>query len=221
MSTVLIPASIPVPDMVRRSRVVLMTGGMGCGKSSAAAGFLKLGVPVIDADMVARKIHQDSQHPAMAEIALVLLRLLTDAGRLRRGILRTVLINDIDANRCLRKLLQPYVLQAMWQWTMQQTAAYVIWESALLPDKDDGFVYDSVLLLQADEEKRLQRVRLRNPEWTEAEIWQAFQMQAQEYARRGQAHDLIVKIINQGSIAELKQEVLQQHLTYMSYWNSQ
>lgn len=218
MSTVFIPASIPVPDMVRRSRVVLMTGGMGCGKSSAAAGFLKLGVPVIDADMVTRKIHQDNQHPAMAEIALVLPRLLTDAGRLRRGILRTVLVNDSDANRRLRKLLQPYVLQAMWQWTMQQTAAYVIWESALLPDEVDGFVYDSVLLLQADEGIRLQRVRRRNPEWTEAEILQVFNMQAQEHVLRSQAYDLIV---NQGSIAELEQKVLQQHLIYLAHWGTQ
>ncbi|MBI1773256.1 MAG: dephospho-CoA kinase [Burkholderiales bacterium] len=207
---------IPVLGKARHSRVVLMTGGMGCGKSSAAAGFLELGVPVIDADMVARTMHQDSQHPVLAEIASVLPQLLTEAGCLRRGILRTVLASDNHANRCLRNLLQSYVLQAMWQWTLQQTTTYVIWESALLPDKDDGFMYDSVLLLQADEETRLQRVRHRNPDWTEVEILQVFNMQAQEYAFRGQAHALM---INQGSIAELNRQVLQQHLIYMSYWS--
>jgi dephospho-CoA kinase len=208
----------PVTDKARQARLVLMAGGMGCGKSSAAAAFFKLGVPVIDAGLVARAIHQDSQHPVMSEIAMILPHLLTEAGRLRRGILRTVLVSDAHANRCLRNLLQPYVLQAMWQWTLQQTATYVIWESALLPDEVDGFVYDSVLLLQADEEARLQRVRHRNPDWTEAEIKQVFSMQAKEYAVRRQACD---QIVNQGSIAELEQEVLQQHLTYMSYWNLQ
>ncbi|MFZ6775837.1 dephospho-CoA kinase [Undibacterium sp. Ji83W] len=206
----------PAPGKAIHSRVVLMTGSMGCGKSSAAAGFIKLGVPVIDADLVARAIHQDSQHPVLAEIASVLPQLLTEVGCLRRGILRTVLASDTHANRCLRNLLQPYVLQAMWQWTIQQTAAYVIWESALLPDKDHGFMYDSVLLLQADEKTRLRRVRHRNPDWTEVEILQVFSMQAQEYAFRGQAHALM---INQGSIAELNRQVLQQHLIYMSYWS--
>ena len=207
-----------VTDKVRQARVVLMTGGIGSGKSSAAAAFLKLGVPVIDADLVARAIHQNSKHPVMAQIALALPQFLTEAGRLRRGILRTVLATDAHANHCLRKLLQPQILQAMRQWTLQQTACYVIWESALLPDEVDGFVYDSVLLMQADEETRLQRVRHRNPDWTETEIRQVFSMQAKEYAVRRQADD---RIVNQGSITELKQEVLQQHLTYMSYWNLQ
>lgn len=207
---------ISAADKAKHARVVLMTGGMGCGKSSAAAGFLKLGVPVIDADLVARAIHQDSQHPVLAEIASVLPQLLTEAGSLRRGILRTVLASDAHANRFLRNLLQPYVLQAMWQWTVQQTATYVIWESALLPDKDHGFLYDSVLLLQADEETRLQRVCLRHPDWTEGEILQVFQMQAEEYVFLKQAHALMV---NQGSIAELDVQVLQQHLIYMSYWS--
>ncbi|MES2037138.1 MAG: dephospho-CoA kinase [Pseudomonadota bacterium] len=217
MNTIFVPAA----DKARHSRVVLLTGGMGCGKSSAAAGFLKLGVPVIDADLVARTIHQDSQHPVLPEIASVLPQLLTEVGCLRRGILRTVLVSDTHANRCLRNLLQPYVLQAMWQWTMQQTTAYVIWESALLPDEVDGFVYDSVLLMQADEETRLQRARHRNPDWTEVEVRQVFSMQAQEYVLEGQAHDLIVKIVNQGNIAELEQEVLQRHLIYMAHWGTQ
>lgn len=62
----------PVTDKARQARLVLMAGGMGCGKSSAAAAFFKLGVPVIDAGLVARAIHQDSQHPVMSEIAMIL-----------------------------------------------------------------------------------------------------------------------------------------------------
>ncbi|PXX40298.1 dephospho-CoA kinase [Undibacterium pigrum] len=210
-------ALISAADKVRPPRVVLLTGGMGCGKSSAAAAFLKLGVPVIDADLVARAIHQDSQHPVMAHIAQALPQLLTEDGCLRRGILRTVLATDSHVNRCLRNLLQPYVMQAMRQWTLQQTAAYVIWESALLPDEVDGLLYDSVLLLQADEETRMQRIRLRNPDWTEIEIRQVFNMQADEYAFREQAHTLMV---NQGSSEELSRLVLQQHLIYKSHWDN-
>lgn len=213
MNAVLISAA----DKARRTRVVLLTGGMGCGKSSAATAFLKLGVPVIDADLVARAIHQDSQHPVMADIAQALPQLLTEAGCLQRGILRTVLATDSHANRCLRKLLQTYVMKAMWQWTLQQTAAYVLWESALLPDEVDGLLYDSVLLLQADEETRMQRIRLRNPDWTETEIRLVFNMQAEEYAFREQAHTLMV---NQGSSEELSRLVLQQHLIYKSHWDN-
>ncbi|MFZ6875571.1 dephospho-CoA kinase [Undibacterium sp. Di27W] len=202
----------------RHARVVLLTGGIGSGKSLAAAGFSRLGVPVIGVDMVARAIHQDNQHPAMTEIAQVLPQLMTADGCLRRGILHTVLAADIQSNRRLRHLLKPYVLQAMWQWTREQTASYVIWESALLPDEETSFMYDSVLWMHADETTRLQRLCQRNPGWTEAEIRQIFQMQVSENVFREQDYALIV---NQGSIMSLEQQVLQQHLIYMSHWGNE
>ena len=210
-------SSIALPDNVRRPHVVLLTGAIGSGKSCAAACFAAKGVPVIDADLVARAIHQDPQHPAMAQIAQELPQLLAGDGRLQRGILRTVLVNDAPANRRLQCLLKPHVLAAMQRWTTQQTAAYVIWESALLPDEAGGFMYDSALLVHADAEIRLQRVRRRNPGWTETEIRQVFKMQAtaDEYRRHANA-----LINNHAGSTELEQAVLQQHLTYMSHWST-
>ena len=206
---------IPPAYQASVARVVLLTGGIGSGKSSAAAIFARLGVPVIDVDIVARTIHQDNQHPALAQIAEVLPQLLTDDGRLQRGILRTVLANDLAVSRNLRHLLKPHVLQAMWDWARQQTASYVIWESVLMPDEEASFMYDSVLWLHADDDTRLQRVRRRNPDWTEADIRKIFHMQEQENAFREPDYTLMV---NQGSLTALEQQVEQQHLIYMTQW---
>jgi len=197
-------------------RIVLLTGPMGSGKSSAGMCFRHLGVPVIDADLVARAIHQDPQHPLMMQIAEALPQLVTGDGRLQRGILRAVLAHDAHVNRRLLDILKPHVLAAMLAWTAQQNAPSVIWETALLPDEDDGLMYDSALLVHADAEIRLQRVRQRNPDWTETDIIQVFNLQAtadqyQEYAD--------AMITNHGSIMELEQSVLQQHLIYMSHWS--
>ena len=57
------------PASKRYSRVLALTGGIGSGKSSARAFFQDLGVPCLDADLVARNIHQDPGHPAMEAIA--------------------------------------------------------------------------------------------------------------------------------------------------------
>ncbi len=199
-------------------RVVLLTGPMGSGKSCAARSFQQLGVPVSEADLLARAIHQDPQHPVMEQIAQELPQLLTEGGCLRRGSLRTVLTHDAHANRRLLCLLKPHVLAAIRQWTVQQTAPYVIWETALLPDEPGGFMYDSALLVHADAQIRLRRVRQRNPDWTETDVTQVFNMQAtlDQYREYADA-----EIINQGSIMELEQAVLQQHLTFMSHWSTQ
>ncbi len=199
-------------------RIVMLTGPMGSGKSSAGKCFRHLGVPVIDADLVARAIHQDQQHPLMMQIAQELPQLVTGDGRLQRGILRAVLAHDAHINRRLLDILKPHVLAAMQAWTAQQSTPYVIWETALLPDEDDSFMYDSALLVHADTQIRLRRVCQRNPDWTEAEIIQVFNLQAT--ADRYQAYADAV-ITNHGSIMELEQSSLQQHLIYMSHWSTQ
>jgi len=48
--------------------VVGLTGGIGSGKSTIAESFAELGVPVIDADLVARQVVEKGS-PLLAEIA--------------------------------------------------------------------------------------------------------------------------------------------------------
>ena len=45
-----------------------LTGGIGCGKSTAVQRFRELGVPVIEADLIAREVVAVGQ-PALQEIA--------------------------------------------------------------------------------------------------------------------------------------------------------
>ena len=45
-----------------------LTGGIGCGKSTAIQYFQHLGVPVIDADVIARQVVAVGE-PALQEIA--------------------------------------------------------------------------------------------------------------------------------------------------------
>ncbi|MDK4615294.1 dephospho-CoA kinase, partial [Kingella kingae] len=46
-----------------------LTGGIGSGKSQVAACFALLGVPVIDADKVAKQLTQTPNSTAMQQIA--------------------------------------------------------------------------------------------------------------------------------------------------------
>jgi len=194
-------------------KVVGLTGGLGSGKSTARAVWEQLGVPCIDADTVAREIHQDSNHPVMAELALAFPFAITPDGRLSRGTLRTLFATDPDANTLLKTILGPHVLAHMLRWTGQQDVRYVVWESALLMEEkirvDRMVVVDSIVALQRV------RVQARNPDWTLAHIDGVLGMQLDRQARLESADDVIH---NDGAPLALAAQVQALHLAYLQRW---
>ena len=71
-----------------------VTGGIGSGKSSAADRFRQLGVPVIDADVVARQIVEPGM-PALQEIINTFGEsVASDRGELDRAALRKIIFSD-------------------------------------------------------------------------------------------------------------------------------
>lgn len=194
-------------------KVVGLTGGMGSGKSTARSVWEELGVPCIDADLVAREIHQDSNHPAMAELALAFPFAITADGRLSRGTLRTLLATDPDANTLLKSILTPHVLAHLQRWTAQQDAPYVVWESALLIE--EKIKVDRLVVIDASVQQQRARVQVRNPDWTQAHIDGVLSLQLGRAARLECADDTIH---NDGDLVALRAQVLALHQAYVALW---
>ena len=194
-------------------RVVGLTGGIGCGKSLVRKMFEALGVPCIDADLVARDIHQNPAHPATREIAQAFPGMLTAGGTLQRGSLHGLFAVDQEANRRLKAILQPHVMAAIHRWTVMQTAPYVIWESALLPELD--IAVDRVLVVDAQDGNRMARIAHRNPEWTEQQIRNLLAIQMPRDAYLNAAQDVTA---NDESIHALQRQVEAMHAKYLAMW---
>lgn len=97
--------------MKRRRRPLLigLTGGIGCGKSAAAARFAALGVPVIDTDAIARELTMPG-HPILAEIAAVFgPAVFSTDGALDRAALRRLVFADEAARARLEAILHPAI----------------------------------------------------------------------------------------------------------------
>ncbi|MFZ2267824.1 MAG: dephospho-CoA kinase [Azonexus sp.] len=193
--------------------VVGLTGGIGSGKSTARECFERLGVPCIDADLVARGMHQDSGHPVVGQIARLFPGLITADGKLARGSLHQVFARDSSANRQLKSTLKPFVMQHLEQWTARQSAPYVVWESALL--LAEQVAVDRVLLVDCPEPLRRRRIGIRNPDWSVEQIGRVLAMQMSQPAFLEQAQDVIG---NAASVAELQQHVAAMHRHYMELW---
>ena len=183
-----------------------LTGGIGSGKSQAAACFALLGVPVIDADAVSRILTQTPDSEALRRIRQTFGDSVIDsAGCLNRAAMREYVFADEQARQRLEAILHPLIYREIERQKAACTAApYGIIE---LPTLAEHPVFrrlvQRVLLVQCDEKTRVQRVMARNG-LTEAAVRAIMQAQAGDEQRLALADDCLV---NQGSPEDLSQAV--------------
>lgn len=115
-----------------RPWILGLTGGIGSGKSTVAALFAELGVPVVDADQVARELVAPGT-PALAAIQQHFGGdiLLAD-GTLDRAALRQRIFHDQAAKQWLEQLLHPRIREALILACQQAVGPYVILMAPLL-----------------------------------------------------------------------------------------
>ena len=90
-------------------RVIGLTGGVATGKSSVALFFAERGVPVIDADQIARDAVLPGT-PALKQIISLFGReVLTQDGVLDRKRLGELIFSDIEKRRQLEGILHPEI----------------------------------------------------------------------------------------------------------------
>lgn len=190
---------------------VALTGGIASGKSTVAALFAELGVPVIDLDEVAREVVM----PGSALLAQVIARfgpaVQLAGGALDRKALREIIFHDAAARRDLEALLHPAIQARTEELAAAAGGAYQIIVIPLLVESDDAKRYDRVLLVDCDE--RLQGLRLAQRDGSSATlVAAALGAQATRAARRGVASDVI---LNDGETESLRPRVEKLHEQYL------
>lgn len=88
-------------------KVIGLTGGIGMGKSTAAATFRRAGIPVFDADVAVHKV-QAKGGRAVRPIEAAFPGTIKD-GAVDRNALRAAVIGKPDAIKHLEKILHPMV----------------------------------------------------------------------------------------------------------------
>ena len=144
-----------------KTKVVGLTGGIGSGKSTIAAYFKSLGVPVYIADDEAKKILYTSE--AAAEVAEVFGNEVFTEGLPDRRKLASKVFNSPEKLRLLNNIIHPKVRQHFDNWLKVYTAEpFVIKEAAILFESGSYKDCDKIILVTAPEEVRIERVMLRD-----------------------------------------------------------
>ncbi|AKH20528.1 dephospho-CoA kinase [Sedimenticola thiotaurini] len=191
--------------------VVGVTGGIGCGKSAVTDCFITLGIPVIDADLVAREVVEPGQ-PALAEIVDQFgeQAQLPD-GSLNRAWLRASIFSDPQAKTALEQILHPRIRAEMRRRLDALDTPYAIFSIPLLFETGQDKGVDRVLVVDCPPELQLSRVTRRD-QTSEAQTRSIIDAQIDRKSRLARADDIID---NSGSLDDLRIRVEQLHRKYL------
>lgn len=141
--------------------VVGLTGGIGSGKSTIAAMFHELGVPVYNSDERAKLLMNTSKKIRKQLVELLGKKAFLD-DKLNKTFIAKKVFNDADLLEQLNRIVHPVVRKDFLKWTKKQDTAYVIQETALLFENNAQDLYDTVILITAPKELRIERVLSRD-----------------------------------------------------------
>lgn len=142
--------------------IVGLTGGIASGKSTVSAYFIKRGVPVLDADALAKELTQPGA-PGTAAIAKAFgADFLEENGRLNRRKLAEHVFKSPERTAALNALLHPLIQEELLRRAEENTAPIKIIDAPLLLESGLDAVCDKIIVVVCDLETRLRRAQARD-----------------------------------------------------------
>ncbi len=180
-----------------------LTGGIASGKTAVSRFFEQLGVPVIDADVVAREVVEPGGPALDAIVGKFGREVLDETGRLDRRRLRELVFAKPGLRRELEKLLHPEIRKRMREKVAQLHQDYVVLVIPLLFEVEQTDLVDRVLVVDAPESCQISRAMERDDS-TRKEIEEIMAAQLPRDQRLARADDIIE---NRGTLEDLRDRV--------------
>lgn len=129
-----------------------LTGGIAAGKSVAAEIFVELGIPVVNADRIAKELTESNEKAKAA--------ILQRFGTTDRKKLREIIFNDAAAKAGLEKILHPLVHEESLRIFTELAPGnrLIVYEAAILVETGRHRSLDGLLVVEAAQDVRLKRL---------------------------------------------------------------
>ena len=163
--------------------LVGLTGGIGAGKSTVAELLAARGAVIVDADQVARAVVEPGQ-PALAKLVERFGDGILDGdGRLDRAALAKVAFSDDESRRDLEAITHPAINEDFTRRVAEAPSdAVVVLDVPLLAESEQARKrpYQTVIVVEAPREVRLQRLEARGVDRADAEARMSAQVSDDE-----------------------------------------
>lgn len=139
-----------------------ITGGIGSGKSTVCKVFKAMGIPVFEADTIAKQLMTtDPEIRRQLIQAFGAIVYLPDQS-IDRKYLSGLVFNSPSLLAELNKIVHPAVLKEFNEWCLTKQTTYVLHEAAILFESGFYKMMDKIIAVVADEDERIQRVMKRD-----------------------------------------------------------
>lgn len=116
---------------IKMKTVIGLTGGIGTGKSNISRHYQSIGIEIVDADIIARKVVEPGT-PALQEIAERWDDILTPEGTLNRKKLGAIVFGDPDELHILNSITHPAIRVEVQNQIQNCSGNVVIYDAPLL-----------------------------------------------------------------------------------------
>lgn len=206
------PYDKPDNTMQTDHLIIGLTGGIGSGKTAASDFFSEQGIPVVDADIVARQVVEPGQPAWQAIREHFAPDVLLEDQTLNRAWLREKIFQNPEERTWLESITHPAIRDEIIKQLSQPATSYTILVSPLLFESQQHMLCHRTLLIDVPEKLQIERTSQRDnnsPKQVEAII----RAQMSRTERQIRAHDII---LNNESQEQLHLACLNRHRNYLT-----
>lgn len=137
---------------------VALAGGIASGKSAVLATLRDLGAAVIDSDLVAREISDNSDY--IRAVGLILGEKYIEDGRINRVALREAIARDLDARKKLNSISHPIIRERVNKEAevLEKAGKVVFVEIPLLITSGMARDFDAIWFVDCAIDERIARI---------------------------------------------------------------
>lgn len=145
--------------------VIGLTGGIASGKSTVSQMLKDMEIPVIDADLEARRVVEKGEAAYNEVVATFGEEILLENGEIDRLKLGSIIFNDEKKRQMLNDIVHPAVRKRMLEEKekfIERGASTIVMDIPLLFESRLTYLVDRTILVYVDENVQLQRLMNRN-----------------------------------------------------------
>ncbi len=142
-----------------------LTGGIASGKSTVSKMIEARGIPVIDADQIAREVVEKGSETLQKIVDYFGTEILNEDGTLARKKLGAIVFQDKEKREALNAIIHPAIRKRMLEKKEELLARgekTIVFDIPLLYENNLFHLVDKVLLVYVDEKTQLKRLMERD-----------------------------------------------------------
>lgn len=193
--------------------IVGLTGGISCGKTTVAEQFERLGVDLVDADVIAREVVQPGSECLNAIVAQFGEGILLADGNLNREQLRALIFSDPDKKQWLDNLMHPAIRTEIEKQLKAATSDYCMLVAPLLFENKLERYCNLILVADVPEHIQIQRTCARDGVSVE-QVESIIKSQVSRTERLNKADHIIDNLLPK---IQVEQQIPRLHAKYVDF----